>query len=72
MVCAILDNIQTGASAAETSTWIRGASKRIDQLPILNVDPMLVEWGGMVSARLKQAAAVGGVGQTQINARVAE
>jgi hypothetical protein len=71
MVCAILDNVQGGKSPSETATWVRGASKRIDQLPILNVDPALVEWGGMVSAKLKQACSVLGVGQTQMNARVA-
>jgi hypothetical protein len=70
-VCAILDNAQPGKSSAETATWIRGASKRIDQLPILNVDPALVEWGGLVSSKLKQAGGVLAVGQTQINARVA-
>ncbi len=70
-ISAILDNIQSGKSPSETAVWIRGASTRIDQLPILNVDPALVEWGAMVSTRLKQAGSVVAVGQTQMNARVA-
>jgi len=70
-VCTILDGARAGKSAADTATWTRNASKRIDQLPILNVDSALVEWGGLVSAKLKQACAVMGIGQTQINSRVA-
>src|SRR5581483_2612284 len=70
-VCTILDNASGGKTAAESATWFRSAAKRIDQLPILNVDPALVEWGTMVSGRLKQVAGIGALGQTQINARVA-
>ena len=70
-ICASLDSLQAGASAASTATWIRNTARRIDQLPILNVDPALVEWGAMVGSKLKQAGAVMGVGQTQVNARVA-
>jgi hypothetical protein len=70
-VSGILDNATQGQSAAETAIWFRSAAKRIDQLPILNVDPALVEWGGMVSSRLKQAAGIGAMGQTQINNRIA-
>jgi hypothetical protein len=69
-VCTILDSAHAGKSAADTATWTRSAARRIDQLPILNVDPALVEWGALVSAKLKQACGVMGVGQTQINARV--
>jgi hypothetical protein len=71
VIAANLDNFRPGTSLAETATWGRATTKRIDQLPILNVDPALVEWGTMVSTRLKQAIASGAVGQTQVNARVA-
>jgi hypothetical protein len=71
VIAANLDNFRPGTSLAETATWGRATAKRIDQLPILNVDPALVEWGTMVSTRLKQAIASGAVGQTQVNARVA-
>ena len=70
-ICASLDNLAPGASPASTATWIRNTSRRIDQLPILNVDPALVEWGPMVSLKLKQTGAVMGVAQTQVNSRVA-
>lgn len=70
-ICASLDQLGAGASAADMAVWIRNTARRIDQLPILNVDPALVEWGAMVGAKLKQAGGIAGVGQTQMNARVA-
>lgn len=70
-ICAMLDGLHATASAQDTAVWLRNSSRRIDQLPILNVDPALVEWGAMVGGKLKQAAAVMGVAQTQINSRVA-
>jgi hypothetical protein len=70
-IAAMLDGLSATASAQNTAVWIRNTSRRIDQLPILNVDPALVEWGGLVSTKLKQAGAVMGVAQTQINSRVA-
>jgi hypothetical protein len=71
VICGNLDNARAGASASETATWARTTSKRIDQLPILNVDPALVEWGTAVSTKLKIAGGTMAVGQTQINSRVA-
>jgi len=70
-ICASLDQLRAGASPGDTAVWIRNTARRIDQLPILNVDPALVEWGAMVGMKLKQGAAVMGVSQTQINSRVA-
>ncbi len=70
-VDACLKNFREANSVAATAQSLRNTAKRIDQLPILQVDPALVEWGGMVSTHIKQAAAVVGVGQVQINARVA-
>ncbi len=67
----IIDNLSGGASLEETSSWFAGSAKRIDQMPILHVDPALVEWGGAVSTALRQVAGVAKVGQTQINSRVA-
>jgi hypothetical protein len=71
VICANLDNFRPGTSPSETATWARATAKRIDQMPILNVDPALAEWGTMVSTKLKQAAAGMAIGQTQMNARVA-
>jgi hypothetical protein len=70
-VVACVQNLREGTSVQATATSTRNAAKRIDQLPILRVDPALVQWGAMVSARLKQAVAVLSVGQNQINSRVA-
>jgi hypothetical protein len=70
-VAASLTSLREGTSVQATATSTRNAAKRIDQLPILNVDPALVQWGGMVSARLKQVVSVLSVGQNQVNARVA-
>ena len=66
-----LKNIREGTSVSATATSIRNTAKRIEQLPILNVDPALVQWGAMVTTKLKEAAAILSVGQTQINSRVA-
>lgn len=71
VVCANLDNLKAATSASESAQWARAASKRIDQLPILNVDPELVRWGSMVSLKLKQVGAGMAATQTQINSRVA-
>jgi len=71
VICANLDNFRAGTSPAESANWARATAKRIDQLPILNVDPQLVQWGAMVSTKLKQAGGGLIVGQTQMNARVA-
>lgn len=70
-VCAMLDNFKGASSPSESASWARATSKRIDQLPILNVDPQLIQWGSNVSLKLKQAGAGMAVAQTQMNARVA-
>jgi hypothetical protein len=71
LICANLDNFRPTSSPSEAATFARATSKRIDQLPILNVDPALVQWGAMVSLKLKQAGGTMAIGQTQMNARVA-
>jgi len=67
-ICMILDNLSAKSSLSETSQWFKNAAKRIEQAPILNVDPALVEWGGMVTTKLKEVAAVAAVGYTQTTA----
>jgi hypothetical protein len=71
VICANLDNLRLATSSSESAQWARATSKRIDQLPILNVDPELVKWGSMVSLKLKQVGAGMATAQTQINSRVA-
>jgi hypothetical protein len=71
VICANLDNLKVATSPTESAQWARATSKRIDQLPILNVDPELVKWGSMVSLKLKQVGAGMATAQTAINSRVA-
>jgi hypothetical protein len=68
-ICQILDNLSAKQSLSETSTWFRNSARRIEQAPILNVDPALVEWGAMVTSRLKEVSALTAVGQTSTSAR---
>ena len=70
-ITSILDGFSPQMSASATAVWFRRGGKRIDQLPILGVDPELVKWGSAVSAKFKELAGGAAVTQTQINARVA-
>jgi len=70
-ICGSLDSLREGTSISATAVWFRNTTKRIDQLPILNVDPALVQWGSMVSTKLKLAASTLSVGSIQIQSRVA-
>ena len=70
-ICMMLDGFSQGTSASASAQWARNTTKRIEQLPILNVDPELVAWGNNVNLKLKQAGATMAVGQTQINSRTA-
>ncbi len=45
------------ATLKQISGWLRRDSQRINRLPLLNVDPELAQWGGMVAARFGEAAA---------------
>ena len=69
-ICGYLDNFKGSNSVSQGASWARATAKRIEQLPILNVDPELVQWGSMVSLKLKQVGAGFVTTQTQINARV--
>ena len=70
-ITGFLDSFSAQNSAADGAKWARSISKRIDQLPILNVDPALVQWGSAVSLKLKQVGAGMVTAQTAINSRVA-
>jgi len=48
----------------EVGMWFQKYAARIDQLPILHVDPDLIDWGSSVSAQLRQAeTAMKGIGE---------
>lgn len=70
-VSGMIDNMKLPSSMSAGATTLRQYSKRIEQLPILKVDPLLVEWGTMVSFKMRQAAGVGVMTQSDINSRVA-
>lgn len=57
------------ASLSQSANWMTRDAKRIERLPILNVDPELVTWGGDVASRLKEAASVFSVGQLATHSR---
>ena len=47
----------------QVGLWFEKYAARIDQLPILHVDPDLLDWGSNVSAQLRQAeSAMKGIG----------
>jgi hypothetical protein len=48
---------KSGGSYQGASTWVLREAQRIERLPILNVDPELVAWGGEISNRLRQVGA---------------
>lgn len=61
-ITAILDQISATPKAI-TASSVRGHARRIQQLPVLNVDPELVAWGVDVIDRLNQCANIISVGQ---------
>jgi hypothetical protein len=70
-VSQILDKIGAPTTLTNAQAWLPRDAKRIDQLPALNVDPELLEWGTQVSAALNEAGQVIAVGAEQAKARVA-
>jgi hypothetical protein len=65
-VSRILDNMPRGASLGDSAAWLRRDAKRIDQLPMLNVDPDLLAWGTNISAQFYDCANLLAVGQAQV------
>lgn len=77
-VVKILDRLEeklgTGAKSAslgDGAAWCKRDARRIDRLPVLNVDPDLVAWGGEISAGLLRVASVFTVGVTDTMGRTA-
>lgn len=72
-VSQIIDGIgkqvRTSSSMNKGATYIARDARRIDRLPILNVDPELVQWGTGVSSRLIEVATGLGVGGFTARAR---
>jgi hypothetical protein len=72
-VSKIIDNVgkqvRTSSSMNKGATYIARDARQIDRLPILNVDPELVQWGTSVSGRLLEMATGLGVGGFTARAR---
>lgn len=49
-----IDQMGSNNSYERAKTWVMREAQRIERLPILNVDPELVAWGGEVASRLRQ------------------
>ena len=76
-VAKILDNLEKNigkgtksASLADSAGWLQRDARRIDRLPILNVDPDLVAWGSEVSTRLREISRVFDIGVMQTRAGI--
>lgn len=67
-VAAILDGIRPGSSLGDQSGWLSRDAMRIDQMPVRDVDPDLIEWGAGVSANLRAASAILDAGQQRVTA----
>jgi hypothetical protein len=65
-----LRNKKNVKTIAQYGTWFNNYARKIDQLPLVHVDPELLDYGAFVSERLRDASmAVKGIG---MNTRVRE
>jgi hypothetical protein len=58
-----LDTVGTKASPTQTAGALLAHAREIEQLPILNVDPELVKWGGAVADAFSRAGQELALGQ---------
>ena len=58
-----LDTIKVKPSPQQGATWLIAQARQIEQLPLLDVDPELAEWGATVSNAFYRAAEELAVGQ---------
>jgi hypothetical protein len=69
-ISKIMDGLKPGPSLNTTAAWLTRDARRIDQLPIEDVDPDLMAWGVQVSTALRQAGAIYSTGQQSVRASV--
>ena len=62
-VSRILDAIGPKPSPKQGGTWLVAQARIIQQLPVLNVDPALIEWGNAVADSFMHAAEEMALGQ---------
>jgi len=61
--------VRKASSLTQGATYVARDARNIGRLPILNVDPALIEWGASVNSRLMEVATSLGVGGLQARAR---
>lgn len=61
---------KSGGNYQGATTWVIREAQRIERLPILNVDPQLVAWGGEIANRLRQVGGNFAYDQQNNNAKV--
>jgi hypothetical protein len=62
-VSKMIDAIGPKPSPKQGATWLATQAKMIQQLPVLNVDPALLEWGNSVASAFTRAAQELAIGQ---------
>lgn len=67
-VASTLDSISKSSSPTQVGSAFINKARRIEQLPILNVDPALVDWGNLVAESFNRAAQELGIGQRKADA----
>ena len=67
-VSGTLDSIGKSASPTQTGSAFVNKARRIEQLPILNVDPALVDWGNLVAEAFNKASQELAIGQRKADA----
>jgi hypothetical protein len=70
-VAKSIDVLGPKASASQSGNSLSGQASRIQQLPALDVDPALVEWGGTVAEALDRAAHEIAIGSQRAQAAAA-
>lgn len=69
-ISATIDRAVTAATSAQES-WLKREAQRINAMPVMNVDPALVQWGADIAGQLTKAGAALQLGQTRGAARAA-
>lgn len=63
--------VRSATSLTASATYLARDARTMARLPILNVDPDLIQWGSTVSQQLLNIAATAGVGGLQAQSRTA-
>jgi len=70
-ISSMIDLMKPGPSLKDSAGYLMSDARRIEQMPILNVDPDLVQWGMYISSTFRQAGTLFAGGQQRTTAAVA-